>query len=315
MTGLRRRFVDGLLALLQQDTSSARELSAAERGFVDGFLRRLAEHEAPSGLSDAQRRFVDGFVARARPSQPAETPAEEFRRVVMERWELITWRAHGAVAIEFTRLEPERLRMLTLLEQTPPLLAPLNRSRDEVTHSALLGWALRRPGALGTQLRSAFLRCLDQRYSLDGWLVETERTLGKGCRVDVDITVPGAWRCMIEMKVDAQERDRQLDDYREHLDQACDDLSLDGTLVFLTLDGRKGKTRVDHTRLSFKRILGAWLPLTVRHEPDALYLRLWLASVARDFCGLGVGQPLSRWSFSQRIAALDFLNELGERDV
>jgi len=291
-------------------------MNTEQRKFLDGYLALTAEPVvvgATSGGDDrSQRAFLDGFLALAGVDQPEEPANEEFRRVVIDRWQFIRWRIEGAVSAGFAGLDLDQHRALRLLEDTPSLLHPLGRERDELTHSALLAWSLERTGELGESLRAAFLDALGLEYPTAGWQVRTESVLGPRCRVDVDITVPGIWRCLVEVKVDAGERDPQLDDYRQHLDHHCSMTETDGTLVFLTTDGRPGISEARHKSLSFRELLRRWLLLTDRPEPEARYLRQWLRTLAREFYELVVVGPAPTWAFSTRVRALDFLQSLGE---
>jgi len=310
VTPQQRAFLDGFLPLVPADEPVA--LDPRGRAFVNGFLA-LAREPAPASTDTAEvRAFAQDFLALAKAEQSAENPTTAFERVVIDRWQAITWRVQGAVAGRFAELDGRQHRLLRALEDTPSLLAPLELTRDERTHSRLLAWALRRPGQLGRSLRRAFLALLDTERPVDDWLVTIERTLGPGCRVDLDLFVPGHWRCLVEVKVDAAERDGQLDDYRALLDDAVAGLPIDGELVFLTVDGRDGETDAAHLPLSFRDLLVAWLPLCLEATPDALTLRQWLVSVATHLYGIGHGTPVATWGFSERVNVLRFLEDAGE---
>jgi hypothetical protein len=308
MTSEQQSLIDGLLPF--EDTENT-PLSAQQRAFVAGFVA-LARNPEPLDLSPKHRAFVDGFVALVGEVLTTEDPSTEFKRVVMDRWQAITWRVQGAVAARFADLDVNQHRLLRVLEDNPSLLGPLSKARDEVSHSQLLGWALRRPGDLGWSLRRAFLARIHAEQPLNNWFVTTESTIGPGCRVDVDVLIPSRWRCLIEMKVDASERDDQLDDYRGHLDAMCADQNIDGDLVFLTVDGRDAIGDVEHHAVSFRDLLLDWLPLSTFPSPDALYLRLWLATVAQDLCCVSQSGPVAAWGFSERVAVLRFLEDLRE---
>ncbi len=312
MTPERRAFVDAILPLLPPADTVPPPLSLEQRAFVDGFLSLARQPAQPMALSESQRAFVDGFVALAAAVLPSDAPHTVFERVVMDRWQAITWRVQGAVAAGFADLDANQHRLLRALEDTPSLLGPLGKARDEVTHSRLLGWALRRSGDLGRTLRQAFLAHVGIDQPVDGWVITTESTIGPGCRVDVDVVVPGRWRCLIEVKIDAPERKDQLDDYRAYLDAACADQDLDGDLVFMTVDGRAGDTDARHHPLSFRDLLIGWLPVALRPEPDAGYLGLWLSTIGQSLYGISQPGPAMTWGFSERVKVLRFLEDLGE---
>lgn len=290
-------------------------MTPEQRAFLDAFLV-LAEAPAPSAeLSKPQREFLSQFLALAGDTLTKEDAVTAFERLIIGNWAQLTWRVQGALAARFAELDDEGHRVLRALEDTPSLLAPLRYSHDEISHSRLLAWALRLGGDLGDTLRGAWLRRFERpELPRSGWVVRNERTLGENCRLDVEIEVPGEWLCFVEMKVDALERKNQLPDYRRHLDSACAARDLDGTLVFLTVDGDKSVDEVMHDRLSFRELLRMWLPLALRPEPNSLYLRAWLTSIAHDLCEVGARGPMERWSFSRRAAALDFLEELESPD-
>lgn len=311
MTPEQRLFVAQVVTLAPGPAAPA-VLTAPHRSFIDGLLWLLDEGKAAPTVDAPRRKFVDSFVALARSELPTEDPATEFQRVVIDGWQALVWRVQGAVATCFAELDEDEHRIIRALEDSPSLLAPIDRERDEVTHSRLLAWALSRPGKLGRSLRQSFLRLLDVAQPADGWVVRTESTIGPECRVDIDILVPGLWRCLVEVKVDAPERDSQLDDYRLHLDGACQDQGIDGDLSFVTLDGREGDADADHTPLSFRALLRSWLPLALGSGADELYLRLWLASIADALYGIGQPGPVASWSFSKRVGVLRLLEELGE---
>jgi hypothetical protein len=310
----QRAFVDGLIALAPAATLlPATVLSREQRAFVAELVALAQAPATAGGPTKAERAFVEQFVVLARTVLPTGDPADEFNTRVANRWQEITWRVQGAVAARFADLDGNQHRFIRTLEDTPSLLRPLAKERDELTHSRLLAWALSRPGDLGRALRSAFVELIGLERPLDGWLVRAESVLGPSCRVDVDIVVPGRWRCLVEVKVDADERDGQLDDYRTHLDACCATLNIDGDLVFVTLDGREGSCGAEHHALSFDELLRRWLPIAAGAEPDALFLRLWLASIAQGLCGIGQPGPVATWSFAHRVAMLRFLEDAPEK--
>jgi hypothetical protein len=311
MTPDHRSFVDHFITLATPPAPGG-SLSTAHRPFIDAFLGLIDGADAIPAADGPRRDFVNDFVTIARSALPTDDAATEFQRVIMDGWQGLVWRVQGAVATRFAELEEDEHRLIRAFEDSPSLLAPIARGREEVTHARLLAWALARPGKLGRSLRQSLLNLLDIAQPVDGWMVHTESTIGPECRVDVDIRVPGRWRCLVELKVDAPERDSQLDDYRLHLDGACKDQGIDGTLAFLTLDGREGDADAEHTPLSFRALLTSWLPLALGSGTDELYLRLWLVSVADAFYGVGRPGPVASWSFSKRVGVLRLLEDLGE---
>ncbi|MCK6546337.1 PD-(D/E)XK nuclease family protein [Myxococcota bacterium] len=308
MTPEERRFLRDFLALAAEPPSAADDLSPDERAFLTRFLALASDTPNDAGLTPAARTFVEQFCALAATSNAEADAIASFERVIVEPWESIVWRVEGAVSRGFTTLSPDALRQLRVLEDTPSLLAPLRKTRDERSHSELLAWALGLETPLGHDLRRRFLRLLDLDGPVEHWRVEPESVVGPGCRVDVELVGPTGWRCFVEMKVDATERDRQLEDYRKFL-------GAEGTLVFLTPDGRDGDTTARHSPLSFEDLLTAWLPATTRPEPDARYLAMWLVTIADSVCELTQRGPVFRWDFSRRADVLDLLRSVGEFDA
>ncbi len=295
MTPAQRSFVRGLVALL---ATRRAEAAPDVRVFVDGLLRALREHS-------------DANSASALP-ETTDDPARRVEALVIERWDDLVERVERQVSLALGALTEAQGQAQALLEESPSLLAPLGQGRDERSHSELLAWALRRPGDLGRELRERFLVAIDASQPVEGWHVTAESSVGPGCRVDVDIEVPGEWRCFVEVKVDAPERKAQLADYRRHLDASCGD-AVDGDLVFLTVEGRASvDAAVDHRPASFRDLMWAWLPLANRREPDALYLRLWLASMGRDLYGI---DSRAGSGLAGRLSLLDVLQGLEELDA
>ena len=320
MRAARRQFVDELLLLIE-DGEGPTGLTVEGRAFVDGVLAILAQPAPPAppppDLSAEQRTFVDTFLGLFKELHHDEAPEVRFERLIMARWELLTWRVQGAIASRFAELDDDGHRTLRCLEEAPALLGPLALTHDELAHSRLLGWALRLPGELGDAVRGAWIKKLGVRAPVREWRVVNESTLGQGCRVDLEIEIPGRWLCFVEMKVESNERDGQLPDYRSYLDAACESAEIDGNLVFLTVAGDESVDEVEHDALSFRDLLIMWLPLVqiVRGlDGNAAYLASWLVSIARDLCDVAGQGPSARWDFSTRMEALSLLEALGAED-
>lgn len=307
MTPAERAFVDGLLALTRAE--SAVKLEAAARTFVDGLLLLLqADPPAPPALTPDQRAFVDTFVALAGEQLPQGDPREVFGRVIIQGWSALTFRVQGAVTADLAALDEHQHHTLRVLEDSPSLLGPLGLVGDEHTHCRLLEAALRQAGPLGDRLRAAFLERIGVMQRPSGWTVARERTVAHGCRVDLELRLAGQWCCWIEAKVNAPERDDQLSDYRRYLDEVAETERIDVTLVFLTVDGRSGQEEGRAQPLRFLDLVQAWAPLVRGPEPEAVYLRLWLRSLA-ELYGLRATGTSARWSVAQRAHALKLLAE------
>ena len=101
-----------------------------------------------------QSQFLRRLVVLASQLPPSNAPAtaadlEEFERVIMSNWESLRWRLLGAAAEGYRRLGPSQRAMVQALERAPSLLGPLERGRDETTHTRLLTWFLGRVGPVG----------------------------------------------------------------------------------------------------------------------------------------------------------------------
>lgn len=263
-------------------------------------------------MTPDQRAFLDGLRAFL----PDESAEARFRRVVQDRWDEIVVRVEGRAAQALAQLPTKAHQVLRMLEDTPSLLGPLSQVRDERSHTRLLAWALSLPGQLGDDLRRTWLKAvggpvLDKQR----WTVRAERPVAEG-RVDVEILIPGRWRCYVEAKVDAGEGFQQLARYRASLRAASSPLQDGDALVFLTLHAQEWPSdetvQDDHViPLRWHDLLAAWLPLASGDGPDALYLRCWLMSVA-DLADLRATGPFATWPLSSRLRVLRLLTPTTE---
>lgn len=308
MTPAERAFIDGLLALTgpAPDAPPA-GLSPEARAFVDGLLRLLqADPPAPEALTPEQRAFVDQLLSMAPARAPEGDPGEVFERVIIQGWPQLTHRVQGAVAEALAGLDEDQHYTLRVLEDSPSLLGPLGLAGDERAHCKLLERALGLSGPLGDRLREAFLLRIGGEQRPSDWIVSPERVVAQGCRVDLELRIPGRWCCWIEAKVYSAEREDQLADYRRHLDEVGEAERIEVALVFLTIDGRPGQAEGQAVPLRYLDLVQAWAPLVRGPEPEALYLRLWLRSLA-ELSGLTATGPSARWPLAQRANALKLL--------
>jgi hypothetical protein len=317
MADEQRQFVDQFMELVRgQAPPPVQATGLTVRQFVDTFVALAnvpREASSPSSSStETQRTFIDAFLRLAAEILPSAPPEDAFANVVISRWRELTWRVRGAVDERIGGLSAEQHAVIRMLEVTPSLLMPLGRSRSETSHSAMFGWALRLTTPLGLKLRGAWANLLNKPdVPLDGWSVRNEVILDRESRLDVDIVVPGFWRCMVEMKVDAGEGKDQLPRYRRHLDDYARAEEVDADLVFLTLEEQAAMHSAAPVRVLLQQVLKLWLPLVGGPEPEALVLRMWLAGVARDLCEIAGTGPAATWSFGRRVAMLDFLESVG----
>jgi hypothetical protein len=220
----------------------------------------------------------------------------------------------AAVTQRLREVPPSLHDALDVLAVSPSLLAPMDRVRDEVTHTRLLAWLLGLTGETGQAARKAWLARFGVNAPLDHWHVRAEApvpVLGKHGRIDVCIEVPGRWLFYVEAKIDAPESDRQLSRYHEHLTEAAKKAGIGHTLVFLTIDGRRSEENVPHDPLSFTDLARDWLPLIGRGGADATYLAAWVTTIVCDLTGAIPEGSVETWSAVQKLDALTFLRPRG----
>ena len=294
-------------------------MTPEQRRFVDGLVALVREQHPPTAIQAPDlrhRAFVDGLLALIRQrddSRPVADPSHAaFRSLIMEPWDALVWRLAGALAWRTRQLTPEQFAQLQVLEDHPSLLGPLNRTRDELSHTTLIGWLLGDDGPVGRSARRAFASRLGLDVPEREWRVKTEKSVDEGCRVDVEIDVPGHWLCYVEAKIDAQERENQLIDYEQALLAAAETHGGQTTLIFLTPEGRNGDKRVPHEALSFRDLLVAWLPVAARHGREATYLSCWLVTLAQDICRISEEGSFTSWSFARQRRTLQLFEDIQE---
>lgn len=203
---------------------------------------------------------------------------------------------------------------LDALQVEPDLLGPFDSIRAETVHTRVLAWAMspaRTPqvhGGLGADALFSFLTlALDKRWTRGVDLADVEawpeHYLDNGKRVDIWIELAETI-VAIEVKVDHFETDGQLPSYREAV-------GLDGHLVFLTRDGCAGDPRAKAIPVTFRQLLGAWLPVACSGTSgEHAYLQRYLKSVAFGLCDLTWHGPFAAWPLARQTMALDFLEEM-----
>lgn len=265
-------------------------------------------------MKPEERRFVDGLLARiaARPLPPDEVAKEAFRARIMAPWAQLVPRLAGAVTQRARALDATQRACLRVLEDHPSLLEPPGRELDEKAHTHAVAWFLDRDGALGEELRRAFVDAIEAPDApVDDWRVQPERILDSGRRVDIEIEVRGRWLCLVEAKIDAPEGDGQLADYRADLDRRSAGLELPAKLVFLAREGRKAS--VESTSLTWRELLVAWLPVAAAHRgPRAIALSSYLVTLAEDVVECSEPGAFLGWSFASQTATLDLLERIRE---
>lgn len=204
------------------------------------------------------------------------------------------------------------LAQIAVLEAFPSVLAPIGRSRNEVTHTKWLAWWLDKPGEYGGLVRDAFGQAIGQRLPTDGWRVANEAMISPKRRVDIRIHVPDHALVLVEAKVDAPEGPDQLIDYRV----AVDDQVRQGEtplLVYLTRSGASDReaddaAHVHTTWLSLLRAVLERIRLEALAGPDGVLLGCWVATLAQDVCQVAGAGPVQGWSRRRQARLLDVLD-------
>jgi len=301
----RQEYLDQLVALAQAMRTDPSP-DAQERQFyldqIVTFARDIAAERRLGGLTTAN--------------------IELFSRAIMSSSKDILWRLAGATVERRRSLTTSRRAMLGVLEMSPDLLGPLGDSRVETAHSSLLTHFLdpQSAGDVGLACRDAFVTLLrnpskedeesvvPEDLSFRGAVIQSERHLAQYGRVDISIESE-QFVLLIEVKIDASERDQQLSDYASALKELCADRGRDGLLVFLTADPKqKPGTKATVRHITFRDVLISWLPVAVAgRTAEHMYLSLYLKTIAHHLYKLAEADNLDDWSLRTQRAALSFL--------
>jgi len=261
-----------------------------------------------------QRQFVEGLMELLAKRTPAISDGRAevaFREHVMSKWDQLVWRLAGVAAWEARQMDAGQLAQLRVLEDHPSLLHPLGKTHDELAHTTILAWLLADSSPLGVAAREALVRLIGVDVPLDDWRVTPERVLSNGRRVDLEIDVPGKWLCYIEAKVDAEEGTNQLPDYAASLSVTGAGRDHPPTLVYLTVEGRKGRSGAQP--ITFRDLLIAWLPIAASFTGDrATYLSCWLVTLAEDLYEVSMPGPFHTWPFATQRRSLDLMRDIKE---
>ena len=268
----------------------------------------------PTSLPPQQRQFFDRLFELERSLAPPATESDgldDFRALIMARWETLHWRLLGTTTDGLRNLSTTQHALLQALVDSPDLLAPLERGRDEPTHTRLIAWFLRRDGAVGDACRRALANQLNLDPNTVLLDVHTELNVAAGCRVDI-VLETRRHLIYVEAKVDADERPNQLADYHSAL--VANAGKRKPVLVFLTVDP-PDQASADHIPLSFQQLLAAWLPAVLLPGADARYLASYLVSVASSLCSAAEPGPFAGWSLGAQHRMLDLLQTIEEAHV
>lgn len=267
-----------------------------------------------TAMSAEHRQFIDRLLELElgiAPSEPEPDGLDDFRRRIMGRWENLRWRILGATGARLRDLSPVQHTLLHALQGSPDLLSPLERDRDEVSHTRLIAWFLDQDGPVGEHCRRALARQLGLDADTELLGVGTEVVVSKGCRVDL-VLETRRHLIYIEAKVDADERPDQLADYHRAL--AAQAGKRQPVLVFLTVDAPEHASTAHHP-LSFAELLASWLPAVLLPGADAQYLTAYLVSVARSLCEAAEPGPFATWPLSTQHRMLDLLDTIEVPDA
>lgn len=265
-------------------------------------------------LSTGHRSFLARLFELERGlAQPEAAPdhLDDFRQLVMAHWETLHWRLLGTTTDRLRRLSRKQHALLQTLLDSPDLLRPMERDRDEVTHTRLIAWFLGEDGAVGDHCRGALAGLLGLDPAAELLSVQTEVTVAKGCRVDL-VVETRRHLIYIEAKVDAAERPDQLTDYARAL--AVQAGRRKPVLVFLTVEAPE-QASAEHTPLAFQQLFSAWLPAVLLPGPHGRYLASYLVSVGCSLCDAVEPGPFAAWSLGTQHRMLDLLQTIEDTDV
>jgi len=225
----------------------------------------------------------------------------------------------GKTALARKALTASEACQLDLIGIEPDLLSPLQQLRKETSHTRVLAWALTPSSrSLGHAALKAFVDRVDlirkdmkrpdvevdeASWDLAGAKVRAEHHLPGYGRADLSIDLPNAF-ILVEVKIDAKEREGQIKDYWEAAKKNAGTRT--PVVVYLTADPEDKRTEFAIC-LTFEQLLRDWLPVAAAFaSAEHRYLASYLASVARVL-GLADAAGFDDWSFARRRKAIDFI--------
>ncbi len=318
------------------------------------YIEKLAElagtraptHQADVGTLGYLNALTELVLQRAKDAPPERDWLQVFRDRIIRHPDQLRHELLGITATHKRRMVsevPERGSQLEILGLHPDLLAPAGKLYSETAHTQTLAWAMA-PGrhnlfptllrafvelsASGKQVeptddseRHAHIEALF-RASLEGASVQAERVFPGRGRVDLSIQLPEVL-LLVEAKVEAMERNAQLSDYQAAAIEQAEATDSVPVVAFLNLDPESKPSTASHrladkcpvVHITFPDLLRVWLPVVARHPgPDARYLALYLASLAR-ICEVGDRGSFDDWSFRQRRKALRFIEDTSRMET
>jgi hypothetical protein len=301
------------------------------------FVERLVEFATELDPNNAdnrkkRRQFVEKLVAFAlrigEPAHDAAAELEPFKRLIMPHKDRLMRVLVGAQALRHKYLGAEARVAIEALSAPADLLGLLEQTRSETAHTRLLAKFFdSSPMApfpeLGSLCGQRFETLLAERIraaggqppnlALEEASTRAELGLASGARVDVAIFGRRSV-VFIEAKIDAEERESQLDDYGAALEASYPDR--EQLLVFLTARaGQHSSTTRQHVHITFRDILLVLLPIASCAQRGALELRLYLKSIAVHLYGVAAAGPFNEWPLQTQRACLDLLEKTGVSDA
>lgn len=303
--GEARAYVEQLVAFGRRLEPGSADDSGRRRGFVEELLH----------LSKGLGTRREAPVADLQP----------FRERIIPYVDTIMRVVAGAQALRRRSLGEEQRAAINALSVPCDLLGLLGEERSEVAHTTALGAFL--DTTASSPIRALARACAAQ---LEGHLrearardggsplpslhlaesnVDCEYALPTGDRVDV-VLESAAAIVFVEAKIDAEARERQLDDYADALDARAAFDSRHRVLVFLTVrPDQSAGTKRDHIHVTFGDLLRAWLPLASSGMRGSDDLARYLKSIAVHLCAVAAPGAFDEWPLHVQRTCLAFLEK------
>lgn len=229
----------------------------------------------------------------------------------------------GANVMRLRRLSSLQRAALDVLGVAPDLMGPLAERRYEPSHTQALAYLMSPVHGfpLATELLRSFLELAGVgQQQLDGLslkdaTITPEFFLETG-RVDISMTIPTSEGVgvlvFVEVKVDADEGERQLERYRDEMLKRAGSHS--SYLVFLTLHPQPNSHSVrEAIPIEFRQLLQCWLPVVARRGRDwtCAYAAAYLKTLAL-LTNIAAEGSFDDWNFARQRAALEVVEAIRE---
>jgi len=309
--------------------TAGENISFVDDKAVRKYIERLVTLGRSLGDGDAakaatRREYVRSLVALAEHlDSPAPEPnLDAFRKIVMPNVDAIMRVVAGAQFLRFRALDATNRMAIDALGDPIDLLGLLGRERDEVAHTQLLANFLNTTGsapfpelarhcgdALEALLKSASAEPT-RPLGLGRASAQSEMVVGSLGRVDLVLKSPLSV-VFVEAKIDAEERDSQLDDYGQALETEAYG-NVERILVFLTArQEQRSNTKRNHIHITFADLMLSWLPLASSSLPGAIDLRKYLKTIAVHICGIASRGSFDQWPTHVQRECLEVLEKRG----